>query len=386
MASHDQQWYMDSEATSHLSSHTGNLQTSFLNRNFHSVIVGNESSILVTHPGHVQIPNPYRPFHLRNVLVTSNIIKNFVSVRKFTTANKRSIDFDPYGFTIRDYHTRQTLLRCDSTGDLYPLHVVASAFALLTNNHSLWHQRLGHPGDAVIQTLSLRGLLGPEGSPVTLYRSLTRSLEYLTFTRPDLSYAVQQLCLYMHDPREPHLNAMKRVLRYLRGTTNRDYTTFGLLHPLLIAYSEAIGAVVGYRSAATLDKLCVSLGDNLLRGPSKRQDICPRSSAEPEYRRGVANAVAKHLGIRQTLPPYSSHQRLIVILHPTTRTIDSLMQLELSTAMDVESPLVSIETQVMDVVSSLEIGTDEVQMIGIKGMGGAGKTTTAKGVFDNLSS
>ncbi|GJX57193.1 ribonuclease H-like domain-containing protein [Tanacetum coccineum] len=62
-----------------------------------------------------------------------------------------------------------------------------------------------------------------EGSPVTnptLYRSLAGSLQYLTFTRPDLSYAVQQLCLYMHDPRESHLNAMKRVRRYLRGTTD----------------------------------------------------------------------------------------------------------------------------------------------------------------------
>ncbi|GKG01937.1 ribonuclease H-like domain-containing protein, partial [Tanacetum coccineum] len=62
--------------------------------------------------------------------------------------------------------------------------------------------------------------LGPEGSPVTdptLY-CLAGSLQYLTFTRPDLSYAVQQLSLYMHDPREPHLNAMKRVLCYLRGT------------------------------------------------------------------------------------------------------------------------------------------------------------------------
>ncbi|GKA47385.1 ribonuclease H-like domain-containing protein [Tanacetum coccineum] len=136
-----------------------NLQTSSLNRNFHSVIVGNGSSIRVIHSGHVQIPNPYRPLHLRNVLVTPNIIKNLVSVRKFTTDDKCSIDFDPYGFTVRDYHTRQTLLRCDSTGDLYPLHVAASAFALLTNNHSLWHQRLGHPGDAVIQTLSSRGLV-----------------------------------------------------------------------------------------------------------------------------------------------------------------------------------------------------------------------------------
>ncbi|GJW29378.1 ribonuclease H-like domain-containing protein, partial [Tanacetum coccineum] len=159
MASPDQQWYMDIGATSHLSSHTGNLQTSSLNRNFHSVIVGNESFIPVTHSGHLQIPNPYRPLHLKNVLVIPNIIKNLVSVRKFTTDNKCSIDFDPYGFTVRDYHTRQTLLRCDSTGDLYPLHVAASAFAPLTNNHSLWHQRLGHPDDNVIQTLSSRGLV-----------------------------------------------------------------------------------------------------------------------------------------------------------------------------------------------------------------------------------
>ncbi|GJS94229.1 ribonuclease H-like domain-containing protein [Tanacetum coccineum] len=149
MASRDQQWYMDTRATSHLSSHTGNLHTSSLNRIFHSIIVENGSSISVTHSGHVQIPNPYRPLHLRNVLVTPNIIKNLVSVSKLTTDNKCSIDFDPYGFTVQDYHTRQTILRCDNTGDLYPLHVAASAFALLTNNHSLWHQCLGHPSDAL---------------------------------------------------------------------------------------------------------------------------------------------------------------------------------------------------------------------------------------------
>ncbi|GKA11864.1 ribonuclease H-like domain-containing protein [Tanacetum coccineum] len=53
--------------------------------------------------------------------------------------------------------------------------------------------------------------LGPEGSPVTdptLYHTLAGALQYLTFTRPDLSYAVQQLYLYMHDPRGPHLNAI----------------------------------------------------------------------------------------------------------------------------------------------------------------------------------
>jgi hypothetical protein len=50
-----------------------------------------------------------------------------------------------------------------------------------------------------------------------------------------------------------------------------------------------------------------------------------------------------------------------------------------------DEKLVGMETRVKDVVSSLEVGTDEVLMIGIKGMGGAGKTTTARAVFDHLS-
>jgi hypothetical protein len=58
----------------------------------------------------------------------------------------------------------------------------------------------------------------------THFRSLAGALQYLTFTRPDLAYAVQQICLHMHDPREPHLTAMKCTLRYLRGTLD-----YGLL-------------------------------------------------------------------------------------------------------------------------------------------------------------
>jgi hypothetical protein len=64
-------------------------------------------------------------------------------------------------------------------------------------------------------------LSGTSGAPVsdpTQYRSLASALQYLMFTRPDISYAVQQVCLHMHDPREPHLTALKRILRYLQGT------------------------------------------------------------------------------------------------------------------------------------------------------------------------
>ncbi|GJS20509.1 disease resistance TIR-NBS-LRR class family protein [Tanacetum coccineum] len=50
-----------------------------------------------------------------------------------------------------------------------------------------------------------------------------------------------------------------------------------------------------------------------------------------------------------------------------------------------DEKLVGMETRVKDVVSSLEMGTNEVRMIGVKGMGGAGKTTTVGAVFDHLS-
>ena len=42
----------------------------------------------------------------------------------------------------------------------------------------------------------------------TLYRNLVGTLQHLTFTSPDLSYAVQQICLHMHDPRESHFHAL----------------------------------------------------------------------------------------------------------------------------------------------------------------------------------
>nr|GEX45524.1 zinc finger, CCHC-type [Tanacetum cinerariifolium] len=68
-----------------------------------------------------------------------------------------------------------------------------------------------NPFRTQVDTESKLGLDGVSVQDPTLYQSLVGGLQYLTFTRLDLSYAVQQICLYMHDPREPHLAALKRL-------------------------------------------------------------------------------------------------------------------------------------------------------------------------------
>nr|GEZ77487.1 ribonuclease H-like domain-containing protein [Tanacetum cinerariifolium] len=84
--------------------------------------------------------------------------------------------------------------------------------------------------------------LSADGDPIsdpTLYRSLTGALQYLTFTWPDISYAVQQVCLFMHQPREPHFSALKRILRYVRGTLSYGLQLYSSTTSTLVAYSDA---------------------------------------------------------------------------------------------------------------------------------------------------
>jgi hypothetical protein len=61
----------------------------------------------------------------------------------------------------------------------------------------------------------LAGDSRPPVEDASQFWSIVGALQYLTFTRHDIAYAVQQICLHMHDPREPHLTAMKRIMRYL---------------------------------------------------------------------------------------------------------------------------------------------------------------------------
>ncbi|GKC75179.1 ribonuclease H-like domain-containing protein, partial [Tanacetum coccineum] len=161
------------------------------------------------------------------------------------------------------------------------------------------HMRNCNPCRTPVDTDSKLGLDGEPASDPTLYRSLAGALQYLTFTRSDLSYAVQQACLYMHDPRDPHFTALKRILCYVRGTLDYGLQLHVSSTTQLTAYTDAdwAGCPVTRRSTSGY---CMFLGDNLLSWSAKRQITLSRSSAEAEYR-GVANVVAETAWIRNLL-------------------------------------------------------------------------------------
>ncbi|GKA36674.1 ribonuclease H-like domain-containing protein [Tanacetum coccineum] len=491
MTIQDSAWNMDTGASSHLANNISIL-TSFSNSNIYpSVFVGNCHSIHVTHTGHSFLHTSSKPLQLNHILVTPHIIKNLISVCKFTRDNDVSVEFDAYGFSVKDYPTGRLLLRCDSTssnkptydfllppiqtttnvpntksfvqhvdepnnpitphpttpptnppqpdtslshrstpiptstqtqshaqtvpshtpiptnnssqtvsthpmatrakaGIFKPLermncHVTTTSplprshvhalhdpnwkeamldeyNALITNGtwvlvprlanvnvlRSMWlfkhkfhadgslsrswlsklfpwyfcsaigvsmflsqskfaeeileraHMQNCNPCKALVDTESKLGSDGdPVNDPTNLYRSLAGVLQHLTFTRPNLSYAVQQVCLYMHDPRDPHFTALKRILRYVRGTLNYGLQLHVSSTTQLTVYTNAdwAGCPVTRRSTSGY---CVFLGDNILSWSIKRQVTLSRSSVEAEYR-GVANVVAETAWIRNLL-------------------------------------------------------------------------------------
>lgn len=149
---------MDTGATAHLHADSCTL-TSVKNKCTNSniyVLAGNGSRIPATKIAQSTLGlNPFCTFILKNVLIIPQIIKNLVSVQQFTRDNKCSIEFDEFGFSAKDFLTKHTLLRCDSTGDLYPVTQPSPQF-FLTASSSWWHQRLDHPGQPVLKHLISR--------------------------------------------------------------------------------------------------------------------------------------------------------------------------------------------------------------------------------------
>ena len=100
--------------------------------NSKSIMVGNGAIIPVSHIGQTFLPSSHYKFSLENVLMSNQMIKNLVSVRKFTVDNHVSVSFDPFGFSIKDLDSDVILHRCDSVGDLYPCTPSSTPDTILT--------------------------------------------------------------------------------------------------------------------------------------------------------------------------------------------------------------------------------------------------------------
>nr|GEV32508.1 putative reverse transcriptase domain-containing protein [Tanacetum cinerariifolium] len=114
-------WNFDTGASSHLNNSVNSFSEIFNTCMYPSVSVGDGHSIPVTNTSHSILPTPTRSPHLNNVLITPYIVKNLLYVRQFVRDNNCTIEFDAFGFSVKDFLTHRVLLRCDSTGGLYPV-------------------------------------------------------------------------------------------------------------------------------------------------------------------------------------------------------------------------------------------------------------------------
>ncbi|KAJ9566731.1 hypothetical protein OSB04_002697 [Centaurea solstitialis] len=122
------------------------------------------------------------------------------------------------------------------------------------------------------------------GNPVDqkVYRAIIGSLLYLTASRPDIMFATCVCARFQCDPRESHLGAVKRILKYLKGTPN-----FGLWYPKdsgfeLTAFTDSDHAGCKLNRKST-SGACQFLGDKLVSWSSRKQNCVSLSTAEAEY-------------------------------------------------------------------------------------------------------
>ncbi|KAL3634153.1 hypothetical protein CASFOL_021207 [Castilleja foliolosa] len=135
----------------------------------------------------------------------------------------------------------------------------------------------------MISTPQLSKYSGCPVKDAMMYRSLVGALHYVTITRPEICYAVNKVSQYMSNPLEPHLKAVKRILRYLAGTINYGLNFVKPKNINVTGFSDSDWAAdLDDRRSTT--GYCVYVGGNLIAWSSKKQQSVSKSSTEAEYR------------------------------------------------------------------------------------------------------
>ncbi|KAM0055871.1 putative RNA-directed DNA polymerase [Helianthus debilis subsp. tardiflorus] len=131
------------------------------------------------------------------------------------------------------------------------------------------------------------------------YQRLVGKLIYLSHTRPDIAYVVGVVSQFMHQPQVAHMEAIWRIIRYLKGTTGYGVLFQPNKHLEIQAYIDAdwAGDKGDRRSTSGYSTL---VGGNLVTWRSKKQKVVALSSAEAEFR-GIARGLAEVLWIQKLL-------------------------------------------------------------------------------------
>ncbi|PKU76601.1 Retrovirus-related Pol polyprotein from transposon TNT 1-94 [Dendrobium catenatum] len=145
-----------------------------------------------------------------------------------------------------------------------------------------------------------------------LYRQLIGSLQYLTLTRPDIQFAVHRLSQHMHAPLNSNFDDLKRLLRYIQGSTStgiplyRDDLT---LH----GYADADWAT-NTQDRKSISGYCNFLGKSLISWQAKKQSTVARSSTEAEYR-ALASEASEVIWLRRLLEDFHIPQKSPTIIY-----------------------------------------------------------------------
>jgi hypothetical protein len=110
---------------------------------------------------------------------------------------------------------------------------------------------------------ALSTFTGDPMEDLSLYRSTVGSLQYLSLTRPDLAFAVNRVCQFMHRPTKLHWQAVKRILRYLKHSITHGLLLHKNSSTSIQAYSDADWAGCPDDRHST-GAYCVFLGTNLI--------------------------------------------------------------------------------------------------------------------------